>query len=125
MKKSYYGLIALTFATMFIGLMISCGSGDGVTVEDGEIKGQATLPLLPIDIPIFPTDVTLDGLVDSIQSELDDQDIPDWLQPSEGAIQDFSTMSRKSCATPRSKSCSRACCRWRSTSRSPIRCATT
>lgn len=89
MKKSYYSLIALTFATMFIGLMISCGSGDGVTVEDGEIKGQATLPLLPIDIPIFPTDVTLDGLVDSVQSELDDQDIPDWLQPSEGAIQDF------------------------------------
>ena len=43
---------------------------DNLGVSNGNIVGKATLPLLPIDLPIYPTDVTLDGLVGSVKDNL-------------------------------------------------------
>ena len=65
-------LIVAILAAFSAGFVISCGEGDGLELDDGKLKGQVTLPLLPFDLPIFPTDVTLDGLVQSVADELDD-----------------------------------------------------
>lgn len=69
--KNVLILIAI-LAALSVGLALSCGEGDGLDFEDGEFTGQVTLPLLPFDLPIFPTDVTLDGLTDTVADELDD-----------------------------------------------------
>jgi hypothetical protein len=81
-------------------LLVACGDDDGLTIEDGQLKGQATLPLLPIDLPIFPTDVTLDGLQDTIEDELDDllgwlniydnDDIEDFFEDVEKQVREAS-----------------------------------
>ena len=68
----------VSFIFLIFLLIPSCGSDDGLDFEDGKLKGQATLTLLPIDLPIFPTDVTLDGLTASIKSELKDLGV-DWM----------------------------------------------
>ena len=67
--------------------VLSCGEGDGLSCEDGKLTGQGTLPLLPIALPVFPTDVTLDGLVDWVEDELDDTGFG-WLFDNDD-IQDF------------------------------------
>jgi hypothetical protein len=59
------GLLALLF-------FLSCGEGDGCSVKNGELSGQATLPLVPIDLPMYPTDITLDGVAESAQSAIED-----------------------------------------------------
>ncbi|MDP8224779.1 MAG: hypothetical protein P9L99_15580 [Candidatus Lernaella stagnicola] len=79
MNRTLLILTAILFAFSF-AIVISCGAGDGVSLEDGEIKGQATIPLLPIDLPIFPTEVNLSGLVGYVEDALDDLGVPDLLQ---------------------------------------------
>jgi len=69
MNNRYLAAIAVLFLTVFA---LTCGKGDNISVNDGNVSGQATLPLLPIDLPIYPTDVTLDGLADSVKQGLED-----------------------------------------------------
>jgi hypothetical protein len=98
MTRWYILLTALALLTG--GLIItSCGDGDGIDFEDG-LSGQVTIPLLPFDLPIFPTDVTLDGLVDTVMDFLDDElgflftgdedDIEDLLEDIEERLRDAS-----------------------------------
>ncbi|MBZ0273853.1 hypothetical protein K8I61_17575 [bacterium] len=48
----------------------------GVSCSDTNVLGDMltgnVIPLLPLALPIFPTDVTLDGLAASVEDELDD-----------------------------------------------------
>lgn len=94
----YGALVLLTVLITVSAWVVSCGEGDGVSFDDG-IQGQVTLPLLPIDLPIYPTDVTLDGLVDYVEDELDDlgmgwlfdnDDILDFMDDVEKKLRDAS-----------------------------------
>ncbi|MDP8257482.1 MAG: hypothetical protein P9M14_17185 [Candidatus Alcyoniella australis] len=72
MQRSSLTVAALVAAILSLLVILSCGAGDGCSAEDGNLKVRVTLPLLPIDLPIFPTDVTLEGLEDWVGDELDD-----------------------------------------------------
>ncbi|MCB1152009.1 MAG: hypothetical protein H6684_00680 [Deltaproteobacteria bacterium] len=65
-------LVVAATATLLFGA-ISCGDSDSLDFEDGKLKAGVTIPLLPIDLPILPTDVTLAGAADSITKEAEDR----------------------------------------------------
>jgi hypothetical protein len=66
--------------------LFALGSCDWLReVEDGV---TAEVPVVPVDLPIYPTDISLEGFAASIAVELDDWGIPDWAQPSQSTIQD-------------------------------------
>jgi len=89
MKNKLLMLLMICSVTgTFALLVLSCGEDDGVSYDDGALTAKVTLPLLPIDLPILPTDVTLDGLVESVEEAIEDYFGP-LLVPSEGYIADF------------------------------------
>lgn len=87
MKNKHLAMITMV---IFIGALalsfLSCDDGGGG--GGNGLSATVTLPLLPIDLPILPTDVTLDGMVESIEEAIEDA-LGSWAVPSEGAISDF------------------------------------
>ena len=79
MKKTALLIMLTVLLTLPLG---SCGEGDTL-FQDGKL----VIPLLPIDLPIFPTDVTLDGLTDSVTDAIDDYGMS-WLIDTK-EVQDF------------------------------------
>jgi hypothetical protein len=61
-----------TGLVLALAAVLSCGEGDGCSINDGEISGQATLPLLPFDLPMYPTDITLENLATSVGHQAED-----------------------------------------------------
>ena len=62
-------------------IAIACESLEAET-EDGDlvIKAETSpIPLLPTDLPIYPTDLTLEGMAESVMDELEDWGVPSWL----------------------------------------------
>ncbi len=83
-------------ALAIFSALLALSACDCVSAEDGEIKAEAALPLLPFDLPLFPTDLKMDGLVDSIQEEvsgagfLSDSFIGDFLDDVEEGLEEAS-----------------------------------
>jgi len=71
-----YAIVSIVFILAALLLMFACGEGDGVNFDPstGALTGQATLPLLPLSLPVFPTEVNLDGLTDSFMDFVGDYD---------------------------------------------------
>lgn len=77
MKKQYPKVKDMRFATTMICVLLAATvwmvlACDDVDLKDGDLSGTATLPLLPFDLPIFPTDVTLDGLASGITNMINE-----------------------------------------------------
>lgn len=50
-------------------------------------SGTVEVPIVPISLPIYPTDISAEGLADSVAGEMDGLEIPSYLQPSKSKIQ--------------------------------------
>ncbi|MBI5528707.1 MAG: hypothetical protein HY897_20445 [Deltaproteobacteria bacterium] len=75
----------VTVVAALAGIVFALGSCDFMReVEEGV---TAEVPVVPVDLPIYPTDISLQGFAESIASELDDWGVPEWLKPSESTIQ--------------------------------------
>ncbi|MCZ7582428.1 MAG: hypothetical protein M5R36_03330 [Deltaproteobacteria bacterium] len=72
-KNGALGLLAVLLVSASLAVVVSCGEGDGVNFDDGKLTGAVTLPLLPFDLPIFPTDITLEGLAEDAYDYVDDE----------------------------------------------------
>lgn len=47
---------------------------EDVSVEDG-LSGTGNLPLVPFDLPVFPTDITMEGLESELEDLVDEYDV--------------------------------------------------
>jgi hypothetical protein len=80
---AFLTLAALLAAVAIV--VIGCGEGDGIT-EDG---ATVTVPLLPVGLPLLPTDVTLDGLVSYVEDFVDDNNLDFFGLLDNDDIRDF------------------------------------
>lgn len=70
---------AILLVIILPALLISCDRlVEGASVE---------VPIVPISLPVYPTDISAEGLADSLSGEMDRLEIPSYLQPSKSTIQ--------------------------------------
>jgi len=65
MKARYLGVPA---AVLLVATFLVCGPSGGCGLSNGHLTGGVTLPLLPLSLPVYPTDISMDGMVPSVET---------------------------------------------------------